>query len=105
MKATVTCFCVSIMFCIILICLQVNTNNVTSPNGLRKRALVIFFTRSPVANKQGIARVSCVSGCSCNSFELDGLNSDFYATLGAGSAEVGYVFYSFIYYFNILLSN
>jgi hypothetical protein len=69
-------------------CLQVNTNNVTSPNGLRKRALVIFFTRSPVANKQGIARVSCVSGCSCNAFELDGLNSDFYATLGAGSAEV-----------------
>jgi hypothetical protein len=69
--------------------LQVNTRNVTAETRLEKRALVIFFTRSPVANKQGIAHVSCVSGCSCNAFELDGLNSDFYATLGAGSAEVG----------------
>jgi hypothetical protein len=40
-------------------------------------------------HRQGIARVGCISGCSCDWFELDGLNSDFYATLGAGSAEVG----------------
>jgi hypothetical protein len=69
--------------------LQVNTNNVTSVSRLEKRALVIFFTRSPLQDTMGIARVSCVSGCSCTPIELDGYNDDFYATLGAGSTEVG----------------
>ncbi|WIA23834.1 hypothetical protein OEZ85_013495 [Tetradesmus obliquus] len=68
--------------------IQVATNNVTTQSRLEKRALVIFFTRSPFKDEMGIARVSCISGCSCSPIELDGYNDDFYATLGAGSTSV-----------------
>jgi hypothetical protein len=78
-----------LIFCMLLFCSQVNTNNVTAQTRLDKRALVVYFTRSNVPNKQGTARVTCVSGCSCTPFDLDGFNSDAYATLGAGSTQVG----------------
>lgn len=57
---------------------------------LRKQLLVILFKKEPLKRKSmGRALASCVQGCKCQDFVLDGLNTDKSSQLGLASVEVG----------------